>query len=210
MANIERIAGDKRPMETEEEGKVKKFVEVSCGCKLGHDGTPCSSLFTESEILDLRIQMHELEHGERDMLVNGFLLSSRPRPNSEKLTTLRLFGKRVCRATFLFMLDISKKLYTTIASHFVRNGVSTRRHGNTNRLPSNTPSKEASEHIKKFVGNFAEVHGVCLPGRDPHRRDEKNVLIASNLSKSSIYNFYKESCSKAGIKCAGYSLFCDR
>ena len=50
----------------------------------------------------------------------------------------------------------------------------------------------------------------CLPGRDPSRRDERNVVIPSFESKASIHKYYLKSCEEANIESAGYSLFCDR
>ena len=201
---------EKRPLDHEEETKVNSFIETSCGCRVGPGGSSCSNLFTKDEILEVRSSMQELERGERDMVLLGFIMSARPRRRTDNNTIFCLYSERVCRSTFLFLLDLSKKLFTTLTSHFDKFGIASRRHGNINRLPQNTLSEEANEQIKRFIENFAEVHGVCLPGRDPSHRDERNLLIPSFESKTSIYSYYKESCARANIVSASYSLFCDR
>ena len=46
-----------------------------------------------------------------------------------------------------------------------------------------------------FIKNFAETHGILLPGRVPGVRDyEKAKLLPSSMSKHYVYSMYKESC----------------
>ena len=46
-----------------------------------------------------------------------------------------------------------------------------------------------------FIKNFAETHGILLPGRVPGVRDyEKAKLLPSSMSKRYVYSMYKESC----------------
>ena len=203
-------SSEKRTIDYIEEEKVKAFFVGGCGCKLGQENSPCFTLFREDEILESRSSMQELSHDEKDMLILGFLMSARPLRSSEKNTVFFLRGRRVCRAFFLFFLDVSKKLFTSLATHYDINGITPRRHGNVNRLPQNTFSEETNAKISKFIQNFAEENGVFLPGRDPGRRDEKNILIPSYESKASIYKYYADSCQKANVVCASYSLFCER
>ena len=56
-------------------------------------------------------------------------------------------------------------------------------------------SHNDTEKIVSFIKNFAEKHGILLPGRVPGVRDyEKAKLLPSSMSKRYIYSMYKESC----------------
>ena len=56
-------------------------------------------------------------------------------------------------------------------------------------------SHTMTEKIVSFIKNFAETHGILLPGRVPGVRDyEKAKLLPSSMSKRYVYSMYKESC----------------
>ena len=71
----------------------------------------------------------------------------------------------------------------------------TRVHGNKRHTPRHAITHNDTEKIVSFIKNFAETHGILLPGRVPGVRDyEKAKLLPSSMSKRYIYSMYKESC----------------
>ena len=71
----------------------------------------------------------------------------------------------------------------------------TRVHGNKRHTPRHAITHNDTEKIVSFIKNFAETHGILLPGRVPGVRDyEKAKLLPSSMSKRYVYSIYKESC----------------
>ena len=71
----------------------------------------------------------------------------------------------------------------------------TRVHGNKRHTPRHAITHNDTEKIVSFIKNFAETHGILLPGRVPGVRDyEKAKLLPSSMSKRYVYSMYKESC----------------
>ena len=71
----------------------------------------------------------------------------------------------------------------------------TRVHGNKRHTPRHAITHNDTEKIVSFIKNFAEKHGILLPGRVPGVRDyEKAKLLPSSMSKRYVYSMYKESC----------------
>ena len=65
----------------------------------------------------------------------------------------------------------------------------------TRDTPRHAITHNDTEKIVSFIKNFAETHGILLPGRVPGVRDyEKAKLLPSSMSKRYIYSMYKESC----------------
>ena len=71
----------------------------------------------------------------------------------------------------------------------------TRVHGNKRHTPRHAITYNDTEKIVSFIKNFAEKHGILLPGRVPGVRDyEKAKFLLSSMSKRYEYSMYKESC----------------
>lgn len=199
---------EKRPLDVEEEQKVDKFWTNGCGCKIGPQKEQCCLQFSKDEIAALRDTILELSSTERDFLVLGFILANKPKSGD---TTYLLYGKRVCRATFLFRLAISSSVLNTLCKHFEEKGPVAREHGNKGRLPHNTFSQATNEHAVSFLKNFAEVNAYYLPGRVPHYRDEDGAiqLIPSHHTKKSVHQNYLTACNEIDTRPMGFSSFRD-
>ena len=66
----------------------------------------------------------------------------------------------------------------------MENGLTTRIHGNTKRLPHNVTNFEQIQKIVKFVSNFAEQQTILQPGRIPaYKRDDFKLLPSSTSKK---------------------------
>ena len=84
---------------------------------------------------------------------------------------------------------ISALVTSVLQKHFDLLG---RIHGNTKHLPPNTHPEEDALRALSFIDNIATVHGLTLPGRMPHHRNSDIVLLPSDMSKSFVYQKYKE------------------
>lgn len=188
---------------------TEEFLEKGCDCKLGNGGTQCITNFSREQFEQCRYSFMELSNDEKDLFILSFLTLSRmPGDDIDRhYSTFTMYGKKVCRKTFLFLLNISKNKYSNICKHYSNNGLVSRSHGNKGRLPSNSHSFETKKHVKSFIETYAEDHGVLLPGRIPGYRDQSISLLSSAESKKNVWEFYQESCNDGDLRPVCYSLF---
>lgn len=106
-------------------------------------------------------------------------------------------GKRVCRQTFCFVNTITEKKLKTLKAHFRDNGIVTRVHGNTKRLPKNTTSTTEIEAVKSFIGNYAIVNAINLPGRVPGYKSDIVSLLPTGHNKQFVHQQYCLACETA-------------
>ena len=105
----------------------------------------------------------------------------------------------MCRNFFLFVHSLGSKRFKNLVSHFTNNGLSSRTHGNTKRLPANTTPFTVTKEIVLFICNFAAVHALPLPGRIPGQfSDDKALLLPSDMSKRYVYRQYLMAVSTKG------------
>ena len=184
-----------------EEKFIDDFLARECGCILGPKKSPCSKLFSRSELSATRMNCLELSNSELDMLVLANLDAHRHSGdgntgNSRASINYYFRGTRVCKATFMFVHAVGPKRYKNIVTHFAEHGVVPRRHGNTRRLPANTAETES---VVAFIKHFSTIHALTLPGRMPGQySDEKALLLPSNMSKRYVYRQYCSACNKKG------------
>ena len=75
----------------------------------------------------------------------------------ERIYSSYLFGgQRVCRRTYQFLLGVGKDRLQAIKASYMKDGITTRTHGNTKRLPHNALTFEDITKIVKFLSNYAE------------------------------------------------------
>ena len=65
----------------------------------------------------------------------------------------------------------------------MKEGITTRIHGNTKRLPHNALTYEDITRIAKFLSNYAEEQAIILPGRVPGYKKADFKLLPSSTSK---------------------------
>ena len=63
-----------RPVDEQEEDKIKRFVEIGCGCQSNSE-LNCSSLFSLSHYREIRNSCAELDHDSLDLVVMGQLMA---------------------------------------------------------------------------------------------------------------------------------------
>ena len=131
------------------------------------------------------------------------------------MTTLSsIKSHKICLKTFLFLHYIGKKRFRNLVKHFQKNGIAPRIHGNTRRRPWNASSLHNKEQAVALIKNFAEIHGLPLPGRMPKFHDYNIMLLPTDASKASVYREYVtaskvlEESLKQPVRCYGYREFC--
>ena len=76
----------------------------------------------------------------------------------------------------------------------MKDGITTRIHGNTKRLPHNAQDAtyEDITRIIKFLSNYAEEQAILLPKRVPgYKRDNFKLLPSSTSKKVRTYTIQK-------------------
>lgn len=172
----------------------EKFERETCGCKLAN-GKPCSTLFSSEYYVQLRSQASLLTREQLDMVLLGSVMSTvmesevacgRHKPTKRQRTTVNFMhkGYHLCRTTFTFLHGISKHRLKGIKDSFLTNGLVTRTHGNTKKMPHNALTFDMIVNILKFIQNYAEQNALLLPGRIPaFKRDDIKVLPSSDTKK---------------------------
>ena len=202
---------DLSPDDCNELDSVERFIIKSCHCQKGPENKPCCFLFSRDTYVSHRSQCLELKREELDMVILANIdarWSEDLKHDSRFKVPFYFQGKQICKTTFLFLYSISSHRYENLYKHYVSNGLTTRQHGNSRRLPANTLSQDAVEDVVAFIKNFARAHALPLPGCLPGHKD-KVLVLPSDLSKSSIFERYKEACTKAEMSPVGRSKFYD-
>ena len=185
--------------EAVEEDKLDEFLEKTCECKFGPKSTACSTLFDREAIAVTRMNCREMRKSQLDLVVLANL-EAHQHPHAPRSHIDYYFGgRKVCRNFFLFVHSLGSKRFKNLVSHFTNNGLSSRTHGNTKRLPANTTPLTVTEEIVQFICNFAAVHALSLLGRIPGQfSDDKALLLPSDMSKCYVYRQYRMAVSTKG------------
>ena len=195
---------------------LNKFYRDGCKCHLGPDKSSCVWQFRQCDLLNYISSCREFLSNELDLVILGQLaaLFSNYKIGEKRQRNLTVYKHRgitICRETFCFVHGIGKRRLEALKTHFTNNGLTTRQHGNTKRLPHNTTDTDTISHCVKYIENHANVHGLCLPGRVPCHRDlqSKVLLLPSHHSKAFVHRQYEEICreEKSYVPML-YGLFC--
>ena len=108
---------------------------------------------------------------------------------------------------FLTLYGLSYSRFRRLKEHYESNGLSSRTHGNTKRIPPNTLSHTVVEDVNAFLSKYAEDHAVSLPGRIPGYKDEDIKLLPSHETKMSVWRSFEASCKAAGKQAVSYPKF---
>ena len=106
-----------------------------------------------------------------------------------------------------FIHGVEKDRLGNLIKQYRRHGVIPRQHGNKNRLPKHSLSFQEMEKVVSFVTNYAEEHGILLPGRIPGYKRDDLKLLPSACTKASVYACYATVCAADGSRCVAKSTF---
>ena len=154
-----------------------------------------------------RSEASALTQDQLDLLLMGAVMSvlnshdesedkSHKLKSRERIYSTYLFGgQRVCRRTYQFLLGVGKDRLQAIKATYIKDGITTRTHGNAKRLPHNALTYEDITWIVKFLSNYAEEQAILLPGRVPgYKRDDFKLLPSSTSKK--VHSQYKKELTK--------------
>ena len=94
-----------------------------------------------------------------------------------------------------------------VISSIKRNGLTSRRHGNTGRTPKHSLSFETKKEVVQFLVRYTIQHGLVLPGRVPGFSKTDIKLLLSAMSKSGIWKTYRKALPSGNVPVA-YSTYC--
>jgi hypothetical protein len=187
--------------------EIERFIHETCGCKIGSSKRPCSHQFPKELISTYRSDCLQMSKEQLDFVILAQLSATRTHKDTIPATyrgdianfrphTSFLFRSiRICEAMFLFFHTISRSRFLNLCKHFDRFGIVERIHGNTKRLPPNTCTPPQLEELVKFIDNIADTHSMPLPGRLPNHRDQRVLLLPTDMTKAKIYHLYTTSCT---------------
>ena len=173
------------------------FLRRTCGCKKA-SGNPCSSLFPLEHYVTLRAQSALLTRSELDMVLLGSIMSTtldlthavkdgghKDAKRRKVSSNFMHHGHNVCKLTFSFLYGVGiNHRILAIRKHYQEQGLETRTHQNSKRLPAQTLSFDDISNIVKYLQQYAEQHAILLPGRVPGcKRDDVKMLPSSNSKK---------------------------
>ena len=133
---------------TRDEDTCSEFVSRTCGCKKANGG-PCSSLFSVDHYVTLRAQAALLTRDKLDMVILGSIMSTtldinhsikngrhKDAKRRKVSSNFMHHGHHVCKVTFGFLYGIGiNHRVLAIRKHYQENGMETRTHQNSKRLP---------------------------------------------------------------------------
>lgn len=179
----------------------------------------CSKLFSKDILASYRSNCLQLTSNQLDLVILAQLSACRthkdciPPSYRGKAETFRshssfsFHGISICRELFLFLHCISKQRLVTLCKHVDSHGISERIHGNSKRLPANTCPQSQIEHLVRFIDNCAEAHAMPLPGRMPNYRDDRVLLLPTDMTKARVYEMYQRSCHNTTEAAVGRAKF---
>lgn len=110
---------------------------------------------------------------------------------------------------FLTLYGLSYSRFRRLKEHYENNGLSSRTHGNTKRLPPNTLPHAVVEDVKVFLTNYVEENAISLPGRIPGYKDEDIKLLSCHETKMGVWRVFETACKAAGKQGVCYSKFAE-
>lgn len=112
---------------------------------------------------------------------------------------LIVFASKIYYIFVIIFRRISQNKLTALLKHYVKNGLTPRQKKSGGRKYNTKALTVAdTERVVMFLRNFAEDHGVNLPGRVPGFKRADIKLLPTSQTKSSIWRLYHELTSLRG------------
>ena len=180
------VQTDMNTTDKKERGRVSAFISKSCGCTLGPNKQPCSEQLTKEQITQCRNNCLEMTRAELDLVILSAIKCSRPpcgeSGSSSKTRTLYPSGYSYLHENLLV-----SSLHIHAILHI---------HANTHCAPKHTASMEDTQRAVSFITNMAAVHALPLPGRNRTNRDERYLLLPSDMMKAFVFKKYEAACAQ--------------
>lgn len=98
--------------------------------------------------------------------------------------------------------------YNTVKQAYLKNGLESISHGNSNRLPHHGFTTDDLRNIVTFLTNFSEENAILLPGRIPGYKRCDLQLLPTSLTKKEVWKRYIQACGTMTLRLASYCTFC--
>ena len=94
--------------------RVEALVLCGCSCKYGPEGSPCHSLFSATQYVEMRNECRELSRDELDLVIMGELraltfcdtITWRNEGRQRTISHYQFGGHPMCKSTFCFLHNI--------------------------------------------------------------------------------------------------------
>uniref|UniRef100_A0A1X7T0K5 DUF7869 domain-containing protein n=1 Tax=Amphimedon queenslandica TaxID=400682 RepID=A0A1X7T0K5_AMPQE len=206
---------DMRKEDLQEEEELSKFFEHGCGCS-----DNCYALFSHSYIKTYRCDIQAMAKPVHKIAImsqmaatstmGGLSTGNHRRQNERKrqFFTFMHQGHKICRVTFLKLHACGKSRFEEIMKNYRMNGLIPRVHGNAGKTPNHALTYDDILRVVAFIRNYAEVHGISLPGRIPGMKSYENKkFLPCSTSKRQVYLEYAESCEGLYVKACAETTF---
>ena len=178
-----------------------------CHCQV-NNGLRCIEQFTEEDQNAIKLNVQELTLQEKDILLLGVIscsinasdttLKTRKKNEKRKISRIRYFyyeHKRICRDTFLFLMDINKGKLNNLKKWYLEHSLVPRKKCSGGRQKIALSMKNIRCETQ-FIINFADQHSLILPGCIPGFKCSDERILPSCETKASIWRLYKSSAIK--------------
>ena len=81
------------------------------------------------------------------------------------------------------LTPLGKDRFQALKNHYVATRLTTRQHGNHNRIPHNALSFSDVKNVVRFLQAYSEDNAILLPGRIPGYKRDDIQLLPSNTTK---------------------------
>ena len=151
-------------------------MQKTCGCRL-NKGSPCSNLIPLEKYVCHHSETASLTRDQLDLVLIGAVMSVlNSKDELEDHSHKSKVEKESIQRTYL-VDNVSVAAHTNFflvsakigKASYMKDGITTRIHGNTKRLPHNALTYEDITRIVKFLSNYAKEQAILLPGRVPGR-----------------------------------------
>lgn len=210
---------DLSEIDVKERDKQEQFKTSTCGCTKFYQGQPCSSVLDFNALVSYREYCQELSRDELDLVIksqivnqrqNGPQTSAKKHKAKERIRPRQNYffqGNRICRTMFCFLHNVEKQKLVAITKSLEEEGFRPRVHGLCGKLPANSLTFKDRENVKSFLVKYATDNALPLPGRLPHFKQAKVLLLPADKRQAEIHALYQDSAKEAGLRTISLSTF---
>uniref|UniRef100_A0A1X7U668 CCHC-type domain-containing protein n=1 Tax=Amphimedon queenslandica TaxID=400682 RepID=A0A1X7U668_AMPQE len=202
---------DMRKEDLHEEEELSKFFEHGCGCS-----DNCYALFSHSYIKTYRCDIQAMAKPVQEIAIMSQMAATstmgglstgnhrRQKERKRQFFTFMHQGHKICRVTFLKLHACGKSRFEEIIKNYRMNGLIPRVHGNAGKTPNHALTYDDILRVVAFIRNYAEVHGISLPGRIPGMKSYENKkFLPCSTSKRQNHGLNSVSIHFNADNCTG-------
>jgi hypothetical protein len=184
---------DLRVLDIKEELLALEFQRKGCGCT-----SNCSkNSIIKNKIQNHRLNILELNNKQRDLIILGMISTGFNKINNIINCNHTFNGNKLCIKTFLYMNSISLFQYNNLLKHYNMHGIVDRIHGNMHSKNNNSVTFEMIENCASFIGNYASLRAISIPGDLSYfKLKNTKLLFSCSYTKKFIHTEYKKYCIK--------------